>query len=354
MIFLLLTFLISTVINRMLIPVAHHIKLIDHPGQHRTHIQPTPLIGGIAIYITLAIVALYAELNGIQVFSEYSTILLSSSLFLIVVCCIDDHRELKVSTRFFAQALLVLLLIAITGTRLNNFGHWSNLLIVHSEWLVVCITIVALIGSMNAMNMIDGVDGLAGGIGFISLALLSFVAWHAGLEKDFAFLIACCGAVCGFLVYNMRWGKRQQASIFLGDAGSIFLGFLIGGYLIRFSQAPVNAMPPTAALWLFAVPLMDTICLILHRILQKKSPVKASHDHLHHILKQTGMSTNSVVLSILMLHLVFGVAGCLGLFYSIPEQTMLLMFVLSFALFFAVRQYLFNYSQPSMQGGYSQ
>ena len=104
-------------------------------------------------------------------------------------------------------------------------------------------------------------------------------------------------------------------------------------------------MPPATALWLFAIPLMDTVCIILHRLLQKKSPVKASQDHLHHILKQTGMKTNSVVLSILMLHLFFGLTGCLGLFYGIPEQTMFVMFLLSFAVFMTVRQYLYNHSQ---------
>jgi undecaprenyl-phosphate alpha-N-acetylglucosaminyl 1-phosphatetransferase len=333
------------VMTRMLIPVAHHMELIDYPGKHRTHARPTPLVGGISIYLTLVFTVTYAALDGIQVFSEYPTILLFSVLFLVLISGIDDRRELKVSTRFLAQAFSGILLVIISGTLLNNFGNWSALLVIHSLWLGICITLVALIGSMNAMNMIDGVDGLAGGIGLISLVLLSVVAWRANLAVDFSMLIACCGAVCGFLVYNMQWGKRQYASVFLGDVGSVFLGFIIGAYLIRLSQAPVNAMLPATALWLFAVPLMDTICIILLRLFRKQSPVKASHDHLHHILKQTGMSTNSVVLSILTLHLAFGLTGCIGLFYAIPEQTMFLMFLLSFAVFLVVRQYLYNYSQ---------
>ncbi len=341
----LITFLVSMVMTRMLIPFAHHIKLIDHPGKHHTHARPTPLVGGISIYLTLVFTVTYAALDGIQVFSEYPTILLFSVLFLVLVSCIDDRHELKVSTRLFAQAFSGLLLIVISGTLLNNFGNWSTLLAIHSLWFVFCITLFALIGSMNAMNMIDGVDGLAGGIGLISLLLLSVVAWRANLTTDFLMLIASCGAVCGFLVYNMQWGKRQHARVFLGDVGSVFLGFIIGGYLIRLSQDPVNAMPPATALWLFAVPLMDTISIILHRLLRKQSPVKASHDHLHHILKQTGMNTNSVVLSILMLHLVFGLVGCFGLFYSIPERTMFLMFLLSFAVYMAVRQYYYNQTQ---------
>ncbi|MEE9412768.1 MAG: MraY family glycosyltransferase, partial [Methylococcales bacterium] len=204
MTFLLLTFLISTLTIRMLIPVAHYLKLIDHPGKHRRHFRPTPLIGGISIYLTLLVTVMYAALHGTQVYSEYPTILLFSVLLIVIVSCIDDQRELTVPTRFFAQAISVLLLISISGIKLHSFGHWSDLLVIRSEWLVACITAVALIGSVNAMNMIDGVDGLAGGIGLISLAMLAFIAWGAGLGTDFSFLIACCGAVCGFLVYNMR------------------------------------------------------------------------------------------------------------------------------------------------------
>ena len=218
----LIAFLVSLVMTRVLIPFAHRVKLIDHPGKHRTHARPTPLVGGISIYLTLVFTVIYAALDGIHVSSEYPAILLFSVLLLVVVSCIDDRHELKVSTRIFAQAMSGLLLIIISGTLLSNFGNWSTFLAIQSVGLVLFVTLFALIGSMNAMNMIDGVDGLAGGIGLISLVLLSVVAWRADLAADFLMLLASCGAVCGFLVYNMQWGKRLHARVFLGDVGSMF------------------------------------------------------------------------------------------------------------------------------------
>ncbi|MDZ7621333.1 MAG: MraY family glycosyltransferase [Candidatus Competibacteraceae bacterium] len=127
--------------------------------------------------------------------------------------------------------------------------------------------------SINALNMIDGLDGLSGSVSFVSLFLIAIVAFIAGENAYLSLMIILMGGVAGFLYFNLRWGTRKRAAVFLGDNGSMLLGLLFSWVLIDMSQGENRAMTPVTALWILAVPLMDAVGVMIRDIVLSSIPV---------------------------------------------------------------------------------
>src|SRR5690606_7267966 len=192
----------------------------------------------------------------------------------------------------------------------------------------------ATIGSINAFNMIDGIDGLSGSIALTSLVLISITALTASNQPDFIVAIALAGGTTGFLFFNLRRRSQPQAKVFLGDNGSMLLGFLITWLLIDLSQGEQRAISPVTALWLFSIPLMDTISIMLRRIWQHKSPFEPDRNHFHHILLNAGYRVNDTIFTIVSIHLLFGITGLTGLYWGLSDPVMLIGFLLLFSGYF--------------------
>src|SRR5690606_8015318 len=188
--------------------------------------------------------------------------------------------------------------------------------------------IFGVCGVVNALNMSDGADGLAGGLAFVATGWFALaLAFVAGSHPEAAALlpVACAlaGALAGFLLMNLRTPWRAKAAIFMGDGGSMMLGFILGWLAVRTTSAFGEAGPaPVVALWILAVPLADTISCMLRRIASGATPMSPDHRHLHHLLPAMGLSIRRSVAIILAAAALLGGLGILGWRLGVADWAM--------------------------------
>jgi undecaprenyl-phosphate alpha-N-acetylglucosaminyl 1-phosphatetransferase len=307
--------------------------LLDRPDARKQHDGVVPLIGGLSIFLG-------AWAGLLLVFSWQKALWspLLATLLIVLVGVLDDRKPLPVLPRLLVQILAMAVLMWGAGLWLGELGDVFALgPMVLPIWLGVPLTIVAVIGVINAVNMVDGIDGLAGSLSFLALATMGVMAWGAArvLEAWVAILFAT--ATVPYLLCNLGvCGKARR--VFLGDAGSMLLGFVIAWLAIALSQnvggdvEPVFA--PVTALWLFAIPLMDTVSIMLRRLLKGQSPFLPDRDHLHHIVLRMGYRDRHALLFIVLASVVLGGAGLWMEFNGVPEWKRFTGFVALFGLYF--------------------
>lgn len=303
-------------------PVAIRVGLVDKPGGHKLHDDHVPLVGGFALYLGLFLAWLIGPRLG---YGTTNSIFLAASGLLFIIGLMDDRFQLSVRLRLFMQVVAALMLV-YSNAALGNLGELWPGLPIETDALAIPFTIFAVVGTINAMNMIDGVDGLAGLVSFAILLLLFSAAYLAQSSIQMLIVLCMMGAVGGFLYFNMRRKGRSRAAVFMGDAGSTLLGFLFAYLFISLSQGENRAISPVTALWLFAVPLMDTVGVMIRRIWLGRSPFAADRGHLHHLLLDAGFRMRHAVLIIAFIQLALGAAGLTAQYLGMPDY-------LSFALF---------------------
>jgi UDP-GlcNAc:undecaprenyl-phosphate GlcNAc-1-phosphate transferase len=281
----------------LLLKPAHRFDLIDHPVGRKNHCTPTPLIGGLAIFLGATAAYFFAGLLPVFSLSFMAAILVTLGIGLA-----DDAHEIGHRSKFFAQIIAALLIVSGTEVHVMHFGDIFGLGdTVLDKWSYL-VTVIAIIGLMNAINMIDGLDGLAGSQALIALTgflSVSMAAGNALLSLELAILT---GAVAGFLALNMRSPLLRRALTFMGDTGGLLLGLLLAWYAIRLGGPLQGAMMrPMTAVWLIAVPLLDMGAVMFLRILQRTSPFQADRQHLHYVLRDAGLSVSQVVWSLALL-----------------------------------------------------
>ncbi len=324
-----LALLVCCGLLHLLRPMAMRIGLVDEPGGRKPHEGSVPLIGGVAMFCGFALAALTLDM-GLMAYRSF----FAAAAILVVVGILDDMHELSSRARFGAQILAAVLMAYWGGVVLGDLGGLAGggdpfLL---SGWEIV-FTVFCTVGVINALNMSDGVDGLAGGLSLVALLGLAYVADSAGLASERTLLLMLVVVVMGFLLFNMRLPWRHRALVFMGDAGSMFLGFAISWFLIAISQGSDRAMAPVAALWLLMVPLFDTVWLILWRFSQGRSPTTSDVGHLHHVLQMTGMGTTASVWLMLVIAALGATAGIAALESGVAESTMFYLFLGLFAAY---------------------
>lgn len=312
----------SVVVIRTGIVLSHYLQLADHPGEHKQHQVSTPFVGGAGVIGAFLIVLLLAQDRQYLVATE-TWVIATGAVVIFAIGWADDLWKLSYTIRFLIQGLIGCLMVYGGNMGVNTLGQivpWTTL---ELGPLAVFFTIFATVGAINALNMIDGVDGLAGSISLVSLSLMAIVALVAGQHQEPLLLIVATSAgVIGFLGFNLRCHGRRRALVFLGDNGSMVLGFLFAWFFISLSQGPTPAMTPVTALWLFAVPLFDTVTVIVRRLWLGKSPFHPDRFHLHHLLLRAGFKVGDVVLAVVLLHGLLGVVGLAGLYLGVWEPLM--------------------------------
>lgn len=328
----LIGFLCGLLILRTLEPVARHIGLVDHPRVDKVHDLPTPLVGGIAMFIAFALAVLSFDVS----LSPYR-LLFAGALILVVVGVLDDFREFSPRQRFAAQIAASLTMTVGAGVVIGDLGR-----LISPDWtlslgvLAVPVTLFSTVGVINAVNMSDGLDGLAASLVLVTVGALGVAAWTGGKPEAMGILILLSAVLLAFLVFNLR--RYERALVFMGDAGSMFLGFVLAWFLIRFSQGEDRLMAPVTALWIFAVPLIDTVSIMLRRMLLGRSPFLGDREHLHHMLLAAGFTPKQALTLMLLLALAAAVVGLTGEFAGISEHWMFLGFLALFGLHFRIIQ----------------
>lgn len=275
--------------------------------------------------------AFSAPMLDISLFSY--RMLFAGLLLLVVVGAIDDLHEISTPGRFVAQILAGLLMTLGGGVVLVDLGDLirpDSLLSLGN--LAIPFTVFAMVGVINALNMADGLDGLAASLVLIAVTALGVIAWSEGDTRDIEMLGLLGAVLLAFLMFNLRF--KRYASVFMGDAGSLSLGFILVWFFVDLSQGEQRLLAPVTVLWLFALPLIDTVSIMMRRILRGRSPFRADQEHFHHILLAAGFRPKQVLILMLLGALVAAGIGLAGHFLEIPEHWMFLGFLCLFVLHF--------------------
>jgi UDP-GlcNAc:undecaprenyl-phosphate GlcNAc-1-phosphate transferase len=319
----LLALVITSLALWLLQPVARRLNLLDHPAGRKDHAVPTPVTGGLAILIGF-VVAFFA----VQTSSSSLLAFCGAALLLVIVGIYDDLHDLRWYWRIVAQTVAALIIIYGGGVRVEQIGPVFGLGEMSLGGLSVPFTVFATIGIINAMNMIDGADGLAGLLGLAALSMLAAASVYAGNTLLAERTSVLCGALAGFLIWNIRLPWRPRAKVFLGNAGSALLGLVIAWVAFRLTQNSGHPVNPVLALWLLPIPVMDCLVLIVRRLQAGRSPFSAGRDHIHHLMQDAGFGPTRAALWLAFFSLCCGLAVGQAMRLDVPHPVLLAAFVL--------------------------
>lgn len=305
--------------------VAKVVGLVDKPNLRKKHTGSIPLVGGIAVFLTLA-QFIYTQPDIIP----HSGLFLTSIAILTVVGAIDDRFDISFKIRLLVQLFLTISMMYFTGLELNHIGDVFSVGNIELGIFAPFITILAVIGAINAFNMVDGIDGLLGGLSIVTFLSIATIL---NLQGQFTLAYFCVVVVVAIIPYVMInlgiVGRSRQ--VFMGDAGSMMIGFTIIWLLLSSSQVSNDVlMRPVTALWIIALPLMDMATIMYRRIKRGYSPFKPDRDHLHHLCQRIGLSNVQTLCVICGLASVFAAFGIFGEYYNIPESIMFFTFMACF------------------------
>jgi UDP-GlcNAc:undecaprenyl-phosphate/decaprenyl-phosphate GlcNAc-1-phosphate transferase len=300
-----LAFISATLITAISIPriIAVSVKkhLMDMPDDGRKqHRQPTPTLGGAGIYLSCILVASVA--NAFYPMESFS-LLLASVTLLFIIGLTDDLIGMSVYKRLLTQAAAATLIVIAGGVQIEHMGGLFGIQEL-PETASQIFSIFAMIIILNAYNLIDGADGLAGTVGIITAGTFSVLLFMNGAYPEALLALILAGALLGFLFYNV-----EPARIFMGDGGSMMIGFLLAFLGVSVMQANLITAPvwiPSVAVFVFAVliiPMYDTLRSITLRVYHGRSPLSPDANHLHHVLQRFGYSHRGVVLVIALANL---------------------------------------------------
>lgn len=334
--------LIATIVFILLLyPIALRIGLTDRPSHRKQHSEPTPLIGGLAIYL-----AILLTLSLIHINLPNQIAFIAAATLLVFVGFIDDYKNLSVNIRLMAQIAASLIMTEIADIKINDLGDIFAFGNINLGTYATAFTVFAVVGGINAFNMIDGIDGLAGSLTLISIMAIATMSW---LSQDWALLNFCLvmiASIIAFLIFNLRIFGRANAKIFLGDTGSTVFGFTVCWLAIYASQGENRMITPTSVLWIIAVPLFDSVCIMLRRISKGRSPFSPDREHLHHILSLAGYSVNQTLATLLVSSLILSITGIATSFFLKVSQSVLFM---SFVLLFTCHYWCMNRAWKMMK-----
>ena len=327
-----LLFSASFILVGLLTPIMRRVALrfgiVDVPSEsHKTHRRPIPYLGGVAIsagVIAISYAAIFSSSFSKSNFSLASSVLLPG-IFIGAVGLIDDFLKLSPWPRFLAQNLVgVISSIILIST--NTLGRPTGSLLFD-----VLITLLWIVGLTNAINFFDNIDGGASGTVAISSLALFFLTIQGGQFVIAALALVLSGATLGFLIWN-----RPPARIYMGDAGSLFLGLIIASLTIRLEPNPINQYATFAVPFLIvAVPILDTSVVVVKRLARGVSPFQGGRDHLSHRLMRLGLSKRQAISSLWLLSTYFALLaiGLSNASYSL-EGAISLIAVLSWLIAF--------------------
>lgn len=319
--------------------VAKRIGLVDKPNARKLHQGVIPLVGGVSIFSTLVIAfLLFTPVDGDTV------LFLISAAILVITGVIDDRYDISFKVRLVIQAAVSLAMIQIAGKSLHNLGYLMG-----SEAMELplamsyLITILGVIGAINAFNMVDGIDGLLGGLASVTFAALGYMFFIDGNTA----LAAVCGlivtAMVPYIMLNLGFPLGRRFKVFMGDAGSIFIGFTVIWLLIEATQGEnATHIRPVTALWVIAVPLMDMATIMIRRIRKGQSPFKPDREHLHHICQRIGLSSGMSLVVICTLASVLAGIGIWSDVNKISESVMFFSFLAVFVGYFLTISYIWR------------
>lgn len=316
---------------RLLKPVADWLGLVDKPCARKQHDGHIPLVGGISVFIGVLI----ASTLWLPESREFNLYLIASAI-MVFIGALDDRHNLSVRSRLVGQMLVASIMIFGAGIYIKDLGNLFGYGNVHIGLFGIPFTYLAVLGAINAYNMIDGIDGLVGTLSIITLGFLAglFLLADSSSAEGYLSLIVAI-AIVPFLVFNLL-GKPDGGrlrKIFMGDAGSMFVGLTVVWLLAEGSQGAEPVFKPVLALWIIAIPLMDMAAVMIRRWRKGKSPFTADRDHLHHIFMRAGLNARQSLVLIALIAIVLGALGAVCAYWQVPSWALFSSFMLLFIVY---------------------
>lgn len=328
----LLALLISLLIFPLLRRLAYQIDLVDVPNNRKKHVNSIPLVGGIGVFVAVNL-SLLASLLLDHSLKSLETMFLMA-LIILIMGVFDDKKDLRASLKLAVQLLLAHWVYS-SGIRIESlFGIFGVEDL--APWIQYLLTVIVVAGVVNAFNLMDGIDGLAAGMAIVGFALFAVISFMIGQSQLTLVFLTFIGALFGFLRYNLS----KKRKIFMGDAGSLVIGFVLvvsGIQLLQSSQGSHYILTVMlGVVGVLLIPVLDAIRVFRNRIKEGKSPFKADRNHLHHLVLALGVKHNFatlLIISITILLLLFGL-----LTFHIAGLTIAL--VLMLFLFYIITSFL--------------
>jgi len=293
---------------------AIRLKIVDNPNWRKVHTKATPLLGGLAVYLAFILSLLFNN-----IFLPGMALILVGGSLIFLMGLADDIRPLPASLKLTFQILFALIVIVPGNIQLTYFYHesWAHL-------INIPLTVLWIVGLTNAMNFFDGLDGLAAAISIIIAVFLGIISFKTYQPALGWISIAMAGSCIGFMPYNFRFG--QSARIFLGDAGSTFIGFTLACLAVLGNwSATSNLVSLTAPILIFGILIFDMTYVNLSRIKNRLAAnflelLKcANKDHLHHRLLMMGFTAKETVFIISIMSACLGVSALIIMKQNITE-----------------------------------
>lgn len=295
---LLVTFVSSLVITPLIKKVALHINCVDKPNKRRINKVAMPTLGGLAIFLSFLI--------GYMLFCDESTemipILIGGTI-IIILGIIDGIKPVRARYKLIGQTVAALVVVVYGNMIIQSVDAFG--ITINFGIFAYPITVFFIVAMINAINLIDGLDGLASGISsiyFLTIGIIAVILNKlGGIDIKLSFIML--GATLGFLVHNF-----YPAKIYLGDTGSMFLGFTIS-VIALFGFKNVTLTSLIVPIIILGIPIFDTLCAIIRRSIQRKPIGEADRQHLHHQFLNMNYSHKTTVLIIYMINILFAVAS---------------------------------------------
>ena len=321
MIFFLTNTLIMISLVILLISISNKFKLYDIPNKRKIHKNKVPVVGGLAIFFCILISSFIFKYDEAFILSLYI------SSIIIIIGLIDDIFYLKFYLKLFFQSIAIIFIIN-SGVYIKNFylfNFFNNDLLTFI--ILILFSYLCLLTLLNSINFIDGIDGLSSGLIFLIIIFIFINSFLHNINIDYNNFLIILIPLTIFLFFNLSlFGLKK---IFLGDAGSCFLGFFVGCLLIIYSQEPYNYIKQSFIPWLLCIPIYDFLSVSILRILNKKSPFYPDNNHIHHLLLSRSHNQKYVLIIILTIQILFNIYGII-----ITNYISLTYSIMNFAVFF--------------------
>ncbi len=308
------SFVVVTITIPAIVKVSKEKHLMEEPNGRSSHIQKTPSLGGIAIFASIVITFLLATPENITQAVNIHLII-PSLVILFFIGLKDDILVIDPYKKLLAQVLAAALVIYFTDIRIGNlFGILGMDEISYVPSFVISLFVMVVI--INAYNLIDGIDGLAGGIGIVAALTFGVYFYLAGIHWATVLAVVLIGSLLAF----MRFNFSKTNKIFMGDSGSLVVGFILSLLAVKFIQynESFNSFyvpnAPTIAVLILAVPLFDTLRVFTHRIAKGIGPFTADRNHIHHFIIDSGFSHLKATLFLSLLSI--AVVSLSGYFFA--------------------------------------
>lgn len=281
---------VSALLILMLRRPAERWQLVDVPGGRKRHAAPVAVTGGMAITAAM-LLALAASFSA---FGQYAAFFVGA-VILALTGVLDDLGEVPAGTKMLVQVFVAVLMTSGGANFLINLGNLFATDPVNTRLWGIPLTVFATVAVINAINMFDGLDGLAGSLAFVMLVFFALFALAIGDLDAAKIVIVLAGAIVGFLFFNLPWPMRGEHRTFMGDAGSMVLGFAIAWFAVSLTQQNANNVPPPTMLWVLGLLLMDVFTVTVRRLARRRSPMAPDRDHIHHLLMRRGYSPRATL-----------------------------------------------------------